>query len=187
MKQCFMREVNPNMKNSNNHFKDINVKEILSYLIEFIKNPVEKIQQLPSWNWSSLFFVQITFAITSGVIAGLIKFNFYRVAFGLLLMPIVSTLSSMLLATFLYYFFQFFERRTESYRKLFALVTLSLIPFYIFQIVSEYFKPISLIGFAFTSLLLVVGLNTHFGLERKKTYQLVAFLYVLVLVTWLTN
>ncbi|WP_409477561.1 YIP1 family protein [Pseudobdellovibrio sp. HCB154] len=177
-----MREVNPNM----NHQKT-NVKEILNYLKEFVKNPVLKITEIPSWDWMSLIIVQITFAVVSGVLAGAIKLNLLRALSGIFLMPIVSTVSSMLLTTFFYYYFQFFENRTESYRRLFAFVTLASIPFYIFQIASEYFPPVTLIGFGFTSLLCVVGLTENFQVDRKRAYQIAVFLYLLVLATWLLN
>ena len=58
-----MREVNPEHKNPS-----IDFKNILTTLIEFIKNPVEKISHIPDWNWPSLFFVQIMIAISSGLL-----------------------------------------------------------------------------------------------------------------------
>ena len=78
------------------------------------------------------------------------------VAFGLLLMPVVSTVSVLLMSLFLYYYFQFFENRTENFRKIFTFVILTSIPFYIFQIISEYFAPITLIGFGFSFLLSII-------------------------------
>lgn len=176
-----MREVNPQMT------PKTDVREILTYLKEFVKHPVLKITEIPSWSWGALLVVQITFAVASGVLAGLVKLNMYRALSGIFLMPIVSTLSSMLLTTFFYYYFQFFENKTESYRKLFAFVTLASIPFYIFQIASEYFAPVTLIGFGFTSLLCIVGLTENFQVEKKRAYQIAIFLYLLVLATWILN
>lgn len=177
-----MREVNPQMTPPK-----VDIGEILNYLKEFVKNPVLKITEIPSWSWTALLIVQITLAIISGTISGLIKLNPYLIAFGLILMPIVSTLSTMLLTTFFYYYFQFFENRTVSYRKIFAFVMLSSIPFYVFQVISTYFAPITLIGFGFTALLVVVGLTENFQIEKKRAYQIAGFLYALVLVSWLLN
>lgn len=177
-----MREVNPEQQSN-----DFDFKKILNYLVEFVQHPVKKISQIPNWGWSSILFVQIAISVTSGVLAGLIKLNFYRVASGVFLMPVVSTISSLLLATFFYYYFQFFEDRIENFRKLFSFVILTSIPFYLFQIVSEYFAPISLIGFGFTSLLAVVGLVENFSVNRKRAYQLIGILFALVLATWVMN
>ena len=175
-----MREVNPNHQNTE-------IKKIIEYLIEFVKNPMQKISQIPDWNWSSIIIVQITIAVASGVLAGLIKFNFYRVASGIFLMPFISTITSALLSIFFYYYFQFFENKTENFRKLFILVILTSIPFYIFQIISEYFAPISLVGVGFTCLLGVVGLTDNFNLPRKRAMQLMAVIFVITLVTWIFN
>lgn len=166
---------------------NVDIKVLIKYLIEFVKRPVEKISHLPEWNWPSLFVVQVVLAIISGSLAGLIKLNFYRVAFGFFLMPIVSTTAALLLSLFLYYYFQFFEQRIESYKKIFTLVILSSIPFYLFQILSEYVSAITLIGFTFTSLLGVVGLCDNFQINKKRAYQIVGLLLILVLATWILN
>lgn len=152
-----------------------------------MKNPIEKISILPDWNWPSVFAVQILLALASGILSGLIKLNFYLVLQGIFLMPVTTTISALLLALIIYYYFQFVENRTESYRRIFILVILSSIPFYLFQIVSAYFAPISLIGFGFTSLLAIVGLNENFKVERKRAYTLVGALFVFVLIAWITN
>lgn len=177
-----MKEVNPDHQQ-----KSIDFKSIIDFLLNFIKHPTQYITQIPDWNLPSLFFIQVSVSVISGVLAGLLKLNFYRIANGLILMPIVSTITSLLLTTFLYYYFQFFENRTENFKKLFSLVIIASIPFYLFQVVSEYFSPISIIGFAITSFLLVIGLNEIFKVEKKRAYQVVGLLFGLVLITWITN
>jgi len=177
-----MKEVNPEHQQ-----KIIDIKAIIQFLINYMKHPVKFITEIPEWNLPSLFFIQISVSIVSGVLAGLLKMNIYRVMNGLILMPIVSTISSLLLASLIYYYFQFAEEKTENFKKIFSLVIIASIPFYLFQIISEYFSPIALIGFAFTSALLVVGLNETFKIEKKRSYQLVGVLFALVLFTWIAN
>ncbi|MGZ3691572.1 MAG: YIP1 family protein [Pseudobdellovibrio sp.] len=165
----------------------LNVRELLDFLIDFVKNPVEKIRTLPDWNWTSLFTLHVVLSLISGVLAGLLKLNFYRILAGLFLMPIVSTVTALLMTMFLYYYFQFFENKTEHFKKLFTLVVLSSIPFYFFQIVSEYLSFISVIGFAMTSLLGLVGLCDNFGVEKKRATIVVGSLFALVLCTWIST
>ena len=176
-----MRDVSPPPQ------KNVDVKEIIDYLYDFVKEPIAKISQLPDWNWASLMTLHVVISIISGVLAGLIKLNLYRIGFGLFLMPIVSTITALLMAMFLYYYFQFFEHKTEDFRKLFTLVVLSSIPFYFFQIMSEYFSFISVIGFAVTSLLGVVGLTDNFKVEKKRAMIIAGCLLALVLLTWIKN
>lgn len=180
-----MRDVTP--KNSSSHKSHVPVRTILEFLIEFVKHPVQKISLLPDWNWTTLFILQIVLAILSGSLAGIIIGNFYRVFFGMIIMPVVSTVAALLLALFLYYYFQFFEKRTEDFRKIFTLVILSSLPFYIFQILSEYFAPVTLIGFGFTALLAVVGLHENLNVDKKRAHQLVGFLFILIIVAWILN
>lgn len=177
-----MRDVTPQQPDAGSE-----VKVIIEFLIEFVKHPVDKIKKLPEWNWSTLFVFHLVLSIISGVLAGLLHLNLLRVAYGLFLMPIVSTVSALLMGMFLYYYFQFFEGKTESFKKLFTLVILASIPFYFFQVLSEYFSFISIIGFAFTSLLGVVGLCENFDMHRKRAYVVVGSLFGLVLMTWIST
>lgn len=165
----------------------VDFRELVRFLVEFVKQPVQQISRLPDWNWASLFVFHLLLSIASGVLAGLLKFNFYRVAAGIFLMPIVSTACALMMTLFLYYYFQFFEKKIESFRKLFTLVVLASIPFYLFQILSEYFSPISLVGFAFTSLLAIVGLCDNFRVERKRSYKIVGPIFALVVLVWIMN
>lgn len=175
-----MREVNPQSQ------PDLNtsIKDVIDFLVHYLKNPAEKIKHLPHWSWTSLLILQVTLAIASGVVSGLLKLNFYTVMYGVFLMPIVSTVAALLLTTFFYYYFQFFEERTESFRKLLTFVILSSIPFFVFQVISEYLRFVSLIGFAFTSLIAVIGLTENFRVHRKRAIVLVGTLFVLALLTW---
>lgn len=175
-----MRDVTP-------PHSSVDLKALLKFILEFIKRPIEMISNLPDWNWASILTAHLLLSLASGVLAGLLKLNFYRIAAGLFLMPVVSTVSAFLLSLFLFYYFQFFEKRNESFRKIFTLVVLASIPFYLFQIISEYFSPVSLVGFAFTSLLGVVGLCDNFRLEKKRAYRLVGFIFAAVIATWLLN
>ena len=94
-----MRDVTPGKKT-------IDPQQLIRELIEFGKNPIERISILPDWNWPSVFTVQILLALVSGILSGLVKLNFYRVLNGLFLMPIVTTISALLLALFIYYYFR---------------------------------------------------------------------------------
>ncbi len=179
-----MRDVTPNNPESGTAF---DLKVLVKYLFEFVKHPVQKIQSLPDWKWSQLIVVHLLLSIVSGVLAGMLKMNFYRVANGIFLMPIVSTAAVALLSMYLYYYFQFFENRTESFRKICTLVVLAAIPFYLFQVVSEYFALISVVGLSFATMLAVIGLNENFAVHKKRAFQVMGVMFGLMLITWLTN
>lgn len=176
-----MRDVTPDSQHS------VDIKSLLKYIFEFIKHPAKNIATLPDFRWSQLIMLHLLLSIVSGVLAGLLKINFYRVAAGIFLMPFVSTAVVALLSMYFYYYFQFFENRTENFRKICTLVVLSAIPFYLFQVVSEYFALISLVGLFFASMLAVIGLNENFGVEKKRALKIMGVMLALMVITWVTN
>ena len=176
-----MRDVTPGSPNK------VDLKSLIHFLIEFAKHPAKNIALLPDWSWPSLVTAHIILSIISGVLAGLLKFNFYRVAYGIFLMPFVSTAVVAIIGMFLYYYFQFFENRTENFRKICTMIVLTAIPFYLFQVMSEYFALISVVGLCFSSLLAVIGLTENFKVEKKRALEIIGVMFGLMLITWIAN
>ncbi len=165
----------------------VKIKETLSYLLRFAINPIQEIKSLPNWGYKHLLLVHVLLSIASGILTGLVTLNYLNVLFGIFLLPIISLLMIFILTAFFYYYFQVFERRTISTQSLLTLIIFSNWPFFIFQIGSHYLPPLTLIGFAFTALLLVVGLTKNFQLEKKKSVRLVMTLFAVIFLVWLWN
>ena len=178
-----MRDVTGSATNSP---KD-EIKSTLQYLANYLRHPVQEITHLPDWGWSKLLIVLAGLAMTSGVITGFIPPNVYRIAGGVILAPMVSLALTTVMALFLYYYFQVFEKRTCSLRKLFTMILFANIPFFIFQIGSEIVPPLTLVGYAFTAMLMVVGLTSNFEMEKRRSIRLVAIIFAVVFVLWLWN
>ena len=163
------------------------LRGIFNYILIYLKNPLEGVKQLPTWSWSTLIATTVIVAMSTGMLSGVIAGQFFRVLGGLLITPFMGVILSFLASLFLHYYFQVFEKRTCSLQKLYTLVLFANLPFFIFQIASEIIPPISLIGFAFTALLLVVGLTENFNLERKRSIRLIAILYGIFAILWIIN
>jgi hypothetical protein len=166
---------------------DKTVRGIAKFILQFLKHPIREIANLPSWSWKILIWVQVILSMISGVLAGLAKPNFFGVLFGIIVMPIISTLMVSLLTAFLYYYFQVFERRSVGATRLFTLALFSSIPFFVFQIASPLIPPITLIGFAFSAMLLAVGLSENFQLDKKRAVRLAIVLFAVVMLVWVGN
>ncbi|UOF02355.1 Yip1 family protein [Bdellovibrio reynosensis] len=162
-------------------------KEVVKYLFNFLKHPIEKIKHLPDWSWPVLIITLVAVSIISGVATGLVPPNFFRIMGGIIISPIVGVATTCIGALFIYYYFQVFEKRTCSLRKLFTLILLANIPFFIFQIGSEIIPPISLVGFAFTSMLMAVGLTENFQMQKRRAIRLVSIIFAIVFLLWLWN
>lgn len=177
-----------------NDFRDVTphqptetIKEVFRLILDYLRHPVEKIKVLPNWNWTVLLVTLIFICVTTGVLTGLVPPNLYHMIAGLVIAPVVGLLTTFIGALFIYYYFQVFEKRTCALRRIFTLVLFANIPFFIFQIGSELLPPITLVGFAFTALLMAVGLTENFQMEKRRSLRLVSILFALVFMIWLWN
>lgn len=177
------RDVTPNQNSNSNQ----NIKEVIGYILAYLRHPIHKIKTLPDWTWTTLLLTLIAVSMASGVIAGLVSLTFFRLMGGLIISPLIAIITATLGSLFIYYYFQVFEKRTCSFKKIFSLILFADIPFFIFQTGSELIPPVTLVGFAFTSLLLAVGLTENFSMEKRKSLRLVSVLFGLVFILWLWN
>ncbi|CAE79434.1 Yip1 family protein [Bdellovibrio bacteriovorus] len=177
------RDVTPNKQQPSFEM----TKEVIRYIINYLRHPVEKIKTLPDWNWPLLIMTLVALSILSGVLTGLVPPNFFRIMGGIIVSPMVAAVTTFIGSLFIYYYFQVFEKRTCSLRKIFTLVLFANIPFFIFQVGSELLPPITLLGFAFTALLMAVGLTENFQMEKRRALRLVTILFAIVFIIWLWN
>lgn len=163
------------------------IKEVVTYIVNYLRHPVEKIKTLPDWSWTVLLTTLISISMASGVLSGLVSPTIYRILGGIIISPIVGVITTGLGSLFIYYYFQVYEKRTCSFRKIFTLALLANIPFFIFQAGSELIPPITLVGFAFTALLVAVGLTENFHMDKRRAIRLVTVLLAIVFILWLWN
>lgn len=176
------RDVTPN---NSPHLET--TREVFNYIANYLRHPVEKIKHLPDWSWTVLLITVIVVSMVSGVITGLVPPNFFRVMGGIIISPLVGITTTFIGSLFIYYYFQVYEKRTCSLRKIFTLVLFANIPFFIFQVGSELIPPITLVGFAFTALLMAVGLTENFQMDKRRSIRLVTILFGIVFILWLWN
>lgn len=163
------------------------IRKVFNYIADYLRHPIQKISHLPDWSWTTLLVTLIAISMASGILTGLVPPNFFRVIAGVIVSPFVGVVTTFIGALFFYYYFQVFEKRTCSLRQIFTLILFANIPFFIFQIGAELIPPITLVGFAFTALLLIVGLTDNFQMEKRRAIRLVAILFAVVFVIWLVN
>lgn len=162
-------------------------KKSVVFLIWFFRNPINHIKRLPRWSLRNILLVHFLFSIASGTVAGVITLKFWNIAFGILAFPLISMTLTLVLTSFIYYYFQVFEKRSVDFVPLLALVVFANFPFFIFQIASNYLPIISLVGLLFTGMLLIVGLTENFKMTKKRSIRLVSALWFLIFLVWLSN
>ncbi len=164
----------------------LEIKEIKTHLWRFLTHPMQEIRHVPEWPWIRLGILMALVTSICGLLSGVVnRIPVFAIIFALIYQPIVSAIMLAISTAFFYYCFQIFCEKTVSLHKLFTVILFANIPGYIFQIVSGYVPPITLIGLAFTAFLLLVGFVENFQLERKKVMKIVGALYGLFFVMWL--
>lgn len=163
------------------------LKDALTYLSQFVRRPIEQMSKLPDWTWLQIFLVLSLSSLLSGVLMGLVSQKIYHFLFGLFIFPLISLITQFVMGCFFFYYFQVFERRSVEFKKIWILVILSNLPFFLFQIISDLVPPMTLLGMAFSGMLLVVGLKENFAVEKKRALTLVGSLFFVVFSVWLWN
>ena len=165
------------------------LKEIFSHLKKFAVHPVEEIRHLPNWNWPRVFTLQIVLSLISGILSAVARteFSTWKLLQAVIFFPFVSTLTGLILASFFYYYFQVFEKRTVSFIKLTIVVFLSNTVFYLFHSIAGLLVFFDILGMLFTGVLLVVGLNENFQMPKKNAIRLVGILLILIFSVWIAE
>jgi hypothetical protein len=161
------------------------LKEMPKVLYEFLKNPIHGIRHLPDWPYEVLVITQVIVAVISGALNGIVSMSVISFVLGIIITPIVTLVMAFVTSLLLYYVFLVWLDRQLPFRKLITLVLFANIPFFIFQTVSGLVPPITLVGFGFASLLLIVGLVDNFSLPRKQVIRVVGVIYAVFLIIWI--
>lgn len=155
-------------------------------LFQFLRHPLIEIKNLPDWDWRRLLMLQGSVTAAAGALAGLIdKKISFSIIVGLITMPLLTLISLTVATLFFYYCFQIFANKTLPPRKLFTVILFANIPYFIFQILAGFVPPITLIGLAFTGILLLVGFVENFQIDRKLAIRIVGGLYALIFCVWI--
>lgn len=169
--------------------KDLLLSEFLDAkrtLIQFLRNPLREIKHIPDWPWPKILAVQaVVTAICGGLRALIDSRNIFIVISQLIISPLFQVITAGVTALFFYYSFQIFLSKTISLRQIFQMVFFASIPFYAFSILTGIVPPIFLIGFAFTSVLLIVGMVEKFQIEKKFAIRLLLVINAIVLILWI--
>jgi hypothetical protein len=163
------------------------VDDVLHFLLQYLKNPVQSVSQLPDWDWPTLHIFLGSCAAVGGFLSGLVALKFTQMLGGLIIFPITVTVWCWLLTGFFYYSFFFLFQRELQLKALFTLISLSLLPFFAIYIVAPILEPLKIIGFSVSAILLGVGLSVMTGLDRKKIFKLIGALYLVYLLFWVYN
>ncbi len=159
-------------------------KAFPSVLRSFLRDPLGYVRRPLDFSWPLIFVILGAAAVVSGGVSGAIARSSVDFLIGIFVFPVTSVVTSLVFGFFVYYFFSLFQATFLDFRRLMSLVSISLVPYFLFHSVSPYLAPIDLVGFAFTCVLLIVGLVEQFQLDRKLCSKLVGSAALLFFITW---
>jgi hypothetical protein len=154
-------------------------------LVSFAKDPIGLMKTPMRLTWPALISIQVGAAMISGALAGMFAKNFFDFLLGMLIFPITSVAIAFIFSGFIYMYFSVFRSTFLDFRSLHSLIVISLVPYFLLHTLSGFLPPMSLIGFALTSILMIVGLVEQFGLHRKTVISMIGILGGIFLVGWI--
>lgn len=166
-------------------FSSARLKQSFHIFARFLRNPITGIQTIPDWSWPELIIHQLVFTAAAGALAGLVQSSFMSVLHGLILIPFITSILIAVGSLFFYFFFQVFAGQTLPIRKIMTLIFFANIPFFIFQIAAYWLPAITLVGLAFTGMILITGFVEKFGLERKLVFRTIILVFAMFALVWL--
>ena len=163
------------------------IRVISEYLARFVRQPVEMIKHTPDLSWRAVLMVQLVAALCSGVLLGAFTHNIFDFLLGLIVLPITTLLSSLILSLFLFYFFSFFKSTYLDFRRLYTIVVFSNLSYFIIHVSAGFIPPMDLIGFAATCVLMTVGIAEQFSQDRKLILKVIGTIYLVFVLLWIVG
>lgn len=162
------------------------IVELKNFLVPFIRHPLVQIQNIPFWEWSRIILLQLLLTPAIGALKGFATQEkiFSSVLGGFFSFPILTLITMMISTLFIYYSFQIFCSETLSFRRLYLIVLLANIPFFLIQVISVLFQPLILLGLAFSTLLVITGITANFKIEKKLVIKIIGSLYLIYALIW---
>lgn len=164
--------------------RTVPAKSFPSVIGSFLRDPIGYVRRPLDFSWPLIFAILASAAFISGGVSGAIARNSVDFLIGVFVFPVTSLVTALVFGFFVYYFFSLFRATFLDFRRLMSLVSLALVPYFLFHSVATYLAPIDLVGFAFTCVLLIVGLVEQFHLDRKLCSKLVASVALLFFIAW---
>lgn len=163
----------------------IELLECRSFLVHFIRYPIQGMKNMPDWHWRRLISLHVFITAICGFLGGFFeKRSFLSPIFGIISSPILTFISISVATLFFYYAFQVFTQKVVSIRKLWTVILFAHIPAFILNTVAGFVPPMYLISFAFSALLLIVGFTENFQIDRKFSIKIITSVYFIFFLMW---
>ena len=154
-------------------------------LLRYLRHPIQEIRHLPDWSWEHLLLFHVVVTAVTGLLGGVASKSPFSALTQAIITPVFTMILIAVSCFFFYYAFQIFAQKSVPFRQLFQTVLFANIPFFIFQIAATYLPLLTMLGLAFTALLLIVAFVEKFSIAKKTVMSMILGLYVIFFIIWL--
>ncbi|MCC6278564.1 MAG: YIP1 family protein [Oligoflexia bacterium] len=161
------------------------LREVLAFAPFFLKNAVERIKRVPSWDWPTAFLASGAYSMITSVLSAIIMKRILSAVASVVLGPVIGILVSLFSAGVFYYLGLFALKTELEFRKVYVLVVLSMLPAQIIMVFSGLTRVMVPLGILAWATIFAIGFSENFLLEKKKVIRLVGAVAGLLLVFWI--
>lgn len=160
------------------------LRELPALLSAFGRNPIEAMRSHVTMTAPTAIVLQVSVSALSGAAFGAVSGNWVDLLIGAIVFPLTNFITTWATTLFLAYFFSWSRATFLDFRRLYSVVVLSILPYFVVHPLAGFLPPLDLIGFALSLALLVVGLVDQFSLEKKIVLRLAGVLGGVFFVIW---
>ncbi len=162
----------------------IKLKEAALALPHFFKNPVQGMKDIPDWDWPTLLILQGAFALACGELKNLIERDIFGFFVDIVVSPLAAYIVTGFVAGLLFYGLKAAFDREAPFRGLYLHCVFAAIPLQISYIVTKFFPPVNLLGFAVAMYLLQVGLVHRYQVDKPRLKKILFGLFGAYSIWW---
>jgi hypothetical protein len=162
----------------------IRLRDLPKLSIELLLHPIAALKTPRLLSWPAVFSLQVGAAMASAALVALTEKNFFDFIIGIFIFPLITIMVCAAMTLFLYYFFKTFGSTILEVRRVYSIVVLAVVPYFLLHSFSGFLPPLDLIGFALVMILLTVGLVEQFGLSRRVVFSVAFALSLVFFIVW---
>lgn len=160
------------------------LKTSLTFLKVFFKNPSLAITQSPRIHPLSAAIALGAITFLAGSVLSLFNFTFFFIFYAIFLSPLLNILFALLFTAVFFTSIVAMRNDYLSLKELTSLIIFAHIPYALLGQLRFIFSGFALVGFAVTSLLIVQGAHSQFGLSKRFLIRFQSLLFVAYGVVW---
>lgn len=156
-----------------------------NFLLNFLKNPIGVMKQLPKVPLGELIFVGGAFLAIVGFGHGVASESFFSILWGIFLFPFSGLLSVAIASLYFYYVSNYLTKGSYTYEEFFIACYFAAVPSFLSFMISPFIPAIGFLGFLVSAFLMRMSLVYSFKIEKTLSNKIIMSLFAVVILGYL--